>query len=323
MTSPLPAPPKRLVIASEAHAKWVPQLAARRPDLELRGTRMVEVTPELLEWAEAYVGFKRPPTATMGNVRWVHCTGAGVDGWMTPGALSTDIYLTRTTESFGPPIAEWALSRALAFAQRLRELERAQREQRWVRECEPSMLAGQSVLVVGTGDVGTHVARAFAAIGCAVVGVSRTGRPRAEHGAPSVFTRLAPFTQLSDEIANARVVVLTAPLTPDTRGLVSRDILSRARQAVLLNAGRGALIDELAILPALDAGNLSACALDVFETEPLSADSPLWRDERVWVSPHVSGPSTAHGTIDGLVETLEALERGERPRTTVDRTRGY
>lgn len=323
MSFTLPSAPTRLVIASEAHARWVPQLAARRPDLELRGSRMVDITPELLDWAQAYVGFKRPLTATMGNVRWVHCTGAGVDGWMAPGALPTDILLTRTTESFGPPIAEWALSRALVFTQRFRELEQAQREQRWARDAEPAMLAGQSVLVVGTGDVGTHVARAFAGLGCRVVGISRTGQPRAEHGTPSVFAELAPFTQLGDAMSKARVVVLTAPLTPDTRGLVNRDILARAQQVVLLNAGRGALLDESAIIPALDAGNLSACALDVFETEPLPPDSPLWHDDRVMISPHVSGPSTAHGTIDGLVETLEALERGERPRTTVDRTRGY
>jgi phosphoglycerate dehydrogenase-like enzyme len=323
MTVSLPNPPRRLVVASEAHAQWVPQLAARRPDLEIRGTRMVEVTPELLDWAEAYVGFKRPPTATMGHVRWVHCTGAGVDGWMAPGALPTDILLTRTTESFGPPIAEWALARALAFTQRFRELETAQAAQRWVRECEPHMLAGQPVLVVGTGDVGTHVARLFAAIGCPVTGVSRTGAPRPEHGAPSVFSRLEPFAALSALLPDARIVVLTAPLTPDTRGLVSRELLARCQGALLLNAGRGALIDESAIIPALNAGHLAGCALDVFETEPLPTESPLWRDPRVMVSPHVSGPSTAHGTIEGVLETLAALERGEVPRTVVDRVRGY
>jgi phosphoglycerate dehydrogenase-like enzyme len=323
MTPPLPLPPRRLVVASEAHAQWVPQLAARRPDLEIRGTRMVDVTPELLEWAEAYVGFKRPPTATMGNVRWVHCTGAGVDGWMAPGALPHNILLTRTTESFGPPIAEWALARALAFTQRLRELEAAQTATRWVRECEPTMLAGQRVLVVGTGDVGTHVARLFAAVGCPVVGVSRTGAPRPEHGTPSVFTHLASFASLGALIGDARVIVLTAPLTPDTRGLVSADMLARCRGAWLLNAGRGALIDEQAITPALDAGHLAGCALDVFHTEPLPVDSALWRDPRVWVSPHVSGPSTAHGTIEGVIETLAALERGIVPRTLVDRERGY
>ncbi|MBY0489689.1 MAG: D-2-hydroxyacid dehydrogenase [Gemmatimonadaceae bacterium] len=323
MSLPLPSPPRRIILASEAHAHWVPRLTERRPDLDVRGTRMAEVTPEMLDWAEAYIGFRRPAVATMGQVRWVHCTGAGVDGWMAPGALPTDILLTRTTESFGPPIAEWALARALGFTQRWRELEEAQRTKRWARDCEPHMLAGQPVLVVGTGDVGTHVARLFAAIGCPVVGVSRTGAARPEHGTPSVFTALAPFTALPALVASAKVIVLTAPLTPDTRGLLSRDVLARCTGAVLLNAGRGALVDEQAILPALDAGQLAGCALDVFETEPLPAESPLWSDPRVVVSPHVSGPSTATGTIDGIVETLEALERGRVPRTVVDRVRGY
>lgn len=318
-----PPPPRRLLVAHDAHADWCARLAARRPDLALRGARPGDVTPALLEWAEGYVGFRRPATPTMGAVRWVHCTGAGVDGWMAPGALPDGVLLTRTTESFGPPIAEWALSRALAFAQRWRELEAAQRARRWVRECEPTLLAGAPVLVVGTGDVGTHVARAFAALGCPVTGVSRSGEARPAHGTPSVFTQLAPYTALGDVVGDARVLVLAAPLTPATRGLVAGDVLARCRGALLLNAGRGALVDEAAIVPALDAGWLAGCALDVFETEPLPEGSPLWGDARVMVSPHVSGPSTADATIEGVVETLAAIERREVPRTIVDRARGY
>jgi phosphoglycerate dehydrogenase-like enzyme len=314
---------RHLLIAANAHAELGARVAAARPDLALRGKRWPEVTADDLAWADAYLGFRRPEGLGMGRVRWVHCTGAGVDAWMAPDPLPHEVILTRSAESFGPPIAEWAVARALAFTQRLRELEGAQTERRWVRECEPTMLAGAPVLVVGTGDVGTHVARLFAALGCPVTGVSRTGAPRAEHGSPSVFTRLAPFTDLPSLVGDARVIVLVAPLTPATRHLLDRTLLARCHGALLLNAGRGALVDESAIPWALDAGHLSGCALDVFETEPLPADSPLWSDPRVMVSPHVSGPSTLDATAQGFLDTLAELERGARPTWLVDRERGY
>jgi phosphoglycerate dehydrogenase-like enzyme len=92
---------------------------------------------------------------------------------------------------------------------------------------------------------------------------------------------------------------------------------------VLMNAGRGAVIDEACIIPALDRGWLRAAALDVFEVEPLPTDSPLWRDPRVVISPHVSGLTTIDGAAHGFLECLTTFERGETPRWVVDRQRGY
>ena len=118
---------KRVVIGANAHAVLSEALLRRRPDLEVRGRRYTDVTEDDLHWGEAYLGFRRPPLAGMGNIRWVHCTGAGVDAWMFPKMLPRHILLTRTTESFGPMIAEWALARALAFSQQLAALADDQR----------------------------------------------------------------------------------------------------------------------------------------------------------------------------------------------------
>jgi glyoxylate/hydroxypyruvate reductase A len=100
-------------------------------------------------------------------------------------------------------------------------------------------------------------------------------------------------------------------------------VLQRCRGAVLLNAGRGAVVDEQAIPEALDAGWLRAAALDVFVTEPLPTSSPLWSDPRVLVSPHISGLTTVDGAADGFLACAVSLERGEWPTWVVDRTRGY
>ena len=107
------------------------------------------------------------------------------------------------------------------------------------------------------------------------------------------------------------------------RDRVSRELLSRCRGAVLLNAGRGAVVDEAALPEALDNGWLRGAALDVFEVEPLPDNSPLWTDSRVIISPHISGLTTPQGAIAGFLECLTAIERGATPRGVVDRERGY
>ena len=310
-------PIRRVIIGQNSHAAMAAQIASSRPDLELRGMPFTAVTAEDLDWADAYLGFKRPLTPTMGSVRWVQSTGAGVDSWLQPVELPREIVLTRTPESFGPMIAEWALSRALAFVTKIPELTLAQREHRWAPP-DIGMLRGTHAVVVGTGDVGTHVARLFAALGCRVTGVSRTGR-----GDEAVFSRVLTTDALPHVASEADWLILTLPLTPETRGLIGERVLRECRGAVLMNAGRGAVVDESMLPHALNEGWIRGAALDVFEVEPLPATSPLWDDPRVMISPHVSGLTTIEGAVNGFLECLASFERGETPRWIVDRDRGY
>jgi len=308
---------RHVVIGANAHADLAKALRDARPDLEIRGNKSAAVTADDLDWGDTYVGFRRPPLPSMGNVRWVHCTGAGVDSWLYPDELSSDILLTRTSESFGPMIAEWALARALAFSQQILDLADCQREHKWSPR-DVTMLRGTTAVVCGTGDVGTHVGRLFAALGCRVIGVSRSGR-----GDSAVFSRVADVSSLRDVVGEAHWLLLALPLTAATRGLVSCDVLATCRGAVLINAGRGAVVDEAAIPLALDAGWLQGAALDVFEVEPLPASSPLWGDSRVMISPHISGLTTIEGAVSGFLECLTDVEAGVASRWTVDRERQY
>jgi D-2-hydroxyacid dehydrogenase (NADP+) len=310
-------PVRRVVIGQNAHAAMSALIAAKRPDLALRGAVYTDVTADDLAWADAYIGFRRPPLPTMGAVRWVQSTGAGVDSWLQAPELPREIVLTRTPESFGPMIAEWALSRALAFVTKLPELFVAQREHRWAPS-DVGMLRGSHAVVVGTGDVGSHIGRLFGALGCRMSGVSRTGG-----GDPAIFAARYTTSALADVAATADWLILTVPLTPETRGLVGESVLRACKGAVLLNAGRGAVVQESLLPRALDEGWLRGAALDVFEVEPLPADSPLWDDPRVMISPHVSGLTTIEGAVDGFLECLATFERGETPKWVVDRDRGY
>jgi phosphoglycerate dehydrogenase-like enzyme len=309
--------PHRIVIGATAHAELAALLRSRRSDLEVRGAPYTQVTADDLAWADTYMGFRRPPLPSMGNVRWVHCTGAGVDSWLYPDELSREILLTRTSESFGVYIAEWALSRALAVRQQIIDLAECQRRHEW-KPREIGYIRGSRAVMIGTGDIGSHVARLFAALGAEVHGVSRSGR-----GDPALFTSISKVSELPGLVGDADWLIVMIPLTSDTRGLVSREIMSRCRGAVLINAGRGATVDESAIPGALDQGWLSAAALDVFETEPLPNDSPLWSHPRIMISPHISGLTTNEGAIDGFLECLSEIESGRMPARVVDRTRAY
>ncbi len=313
-----PFAPRRVVIGANAHAEIAGWLRARRDDLEVRGARMVEITQADMDWGDVYIGFRRPPAASsLGAVRWVHCTGAGVDAWLNP-EIPRDVLLTRTPESFGPAIAEWAVSRVLAFQQQLLDVARAQSERRWApRDIQP--VRGTEALLVGTGDVGAAVARQFAALGIRVTGVSRSG-----HSSEPAFAAVYPIGALPHLVGSAQWIVLTLPITPATRGVFSRDLMRRCAGAVLLNAGRGAVVDEAALPEALDAGWLRGAALDVFETEPLPEHSPLWRHPSVMISPHISGLTTVAGAGEGFLECLATMESGSLPtRWVVDRERGY
>ena len=314
----LPFTPRHVLIGANAHAALAAHLRARRPELEVQGAKYTDITAEQLAWADTYIGFKRPPAAgTMGAIRWVHCTGAGVDSWLEAPELDRDILLTRTPESFGPAIAEWAVSRVLAFQQQLLAVSNDQQERHWVPR-DVATVAGTNAIVLGTGDVGRAVAKQLDALGVHVTGVSRTGQ-----SSDGAFRSVHRTSELASLVPDAQWIVITLPNTPATRGLFNRDLMSHCRGAVLLNAGRGIVVEESAIPEALNNGWLRGAALDVFETEPLPTASPLWSDPRVMVSPHSSGPTTLEGAADGFLECAELLARGELPRWTVDRDRGY
>ncbi len=315
---PLPFVPRRILVGGQGHFPIADAIRRRRPDLEVRSADTADITADSLAWAECFVGFRPPaPLDAMGNVRWVHSTGAGVDPWLRGAGLDRSILLTRSTESFGPMIAEWTVARVFAIQQQLPSLLGAQRRHEWAPR-EIARVAGTRALLLGTGDIGRAIASALHALGCVVVGVSRSGT--CTHPAFHAVHGVKALPSLMD---TADWIISSLPETRETIGLISRDILSRCTGAVLLNAGRGSVVDEAAIPEALERGWLRAAALDVFTREPLPSNSPLWNDPRVVISPHISGLTTTAGAVAGFLECADALARGQCPSWVVDRDRGY
>lgn len=322
MNSPisLPFKPHHVLVGGQGHATIASAIRERRSDLEVVSKDPADITSADLDLAQVFVGFRAPRpefARAMGGVKWVHSTGAGIDPWLNEPSLSKSVLLTRSSESFGPIIAEWVVARVFAIQQQVPSLMLAQHDRRWAPR-RIAHVAGTRALLIGTGDIGRGIANALKALGCDVKGVSRSGQ--SSHAA---FSSVHKVSELPELVSNADWIISSVPDTPATRGLLSKDIFSRCRGAVLLNAGRGAVVEEGAIPEALDKGWLRAVALDVFETEPLPQTSPLWADNRVMISPHISGLTSTAGVVNGFVECLEQLENGVLPKWAIDRERGY
>ena len=171
--------------------------------------------------------------------------------------------------------------------------------------------------MIGTGEVGRGIAcrlRECRVRRVGAIAIRSTGR---------AVCRRPSRPDVAARAGLAEIVVLALPLTEDTFHLVDAAVLAHCQGAILMNVGRGPLLDETAVIPALDAGHLSAVALDVFEVEPLPTDSPLWGDPRAMVSPHIAGITTVAGAGESFLQVYRALARGEAPALAVDVARGY
>ncbi|GAA4241935.1 D-2-hydroxyacid dehydrogenase [Actinomadura meridiana] len=255
-----------------------------------------------------------------GGPGWVHIASAGVDRLLFPALVEGDTIVTNSRGVFDEPIAEYVLGLVLAFAKDLPATVRLQGERRW-RHRETERITGARALVVGTGPIGRAIARRLSAAGLAVAGVGRTGRD----GDPDLGT-IHPMDRLDEAFAGADYVVLAAPLTDQTRGMIDATALARMRPSTrLVNVGRGALVVQDDLVTALRAGRIAGAALDVFEDEPLPRTSPLWDMPNVIVSPHMSGDVVGwrNELVRLFADNLERHLSGRPLRNVVDKRLGY
>ena len=217
------------------------------------------------------------------RIRWVHATSAGVDALMFPALRDSDVLLTNARGVFDLGIAEYVLGAVLMHAKDSLGNLALQRQQRWQHR-ETALVARQRALVIGAGSIGREVARRLSARDLEVIGIARTARS-AEH-----FSRVLASEQLDGALPEADIVVITAPLTDATRGLINRDRLARMRSnALLVNVGRGAIVVTDDLVAALQAGQLGGAVLDVVDPEPLPEGHPLWDLPNVMLSAHMAG----------------------------------
>jgi phosphoglycerate dehydrogenase-like enzyme len=254
------------------------------------------------------------------RLRWLHVNSAGVDTVLVPEVIASDVTITNASGVLDQSLAEYVVGLVLALAKDLHGTLDRQRNHRW--EHRPTRrLAGGRALVVGLGGIGRATARLLGGLGLHVDAVARTAR--AGDGDVGVVHAVEDLTAV---VGQYDVVVLAAPLTAATRGLVDLRVLDAMDpDALLVNVGRGALLDEQALLDTLLAGRLGGVALDVFEEEPLPADHPLWAAPRTVISPHMSGDYLAweQDLLNVFTDNLARFRAGQPLRNLVDKRLVY
>jgi phosphoglycerate dehydrogenase-like enzyme len=281
--------------------------------------------------AEVYLGFGMPRALLLAahKLRWVHSCAAGVGSALYPEMVESPVLFTNSAGVHAIPIAEYVVAGVLHFVRGLDMAIDLQRRHEWnktpfVSDDSPLReVSSCRALIVGAGGIGGEVAKRLSALGAQCVGVRR----RPQLGPPPGFERVVGQDALEAELAKCNVLVISAPLTADTQSMLTAarlDLLPRG--AIIANVARGALVDEKALIERLRAGRIRGAVLDVFETEPLPADSPLWSLPSVIVSPHVSPVSPGRfwpRQLDLFLENWRRYLAGEPLRNLVDKHAGY
>jgi phosphoglycerate dehydrogenase-like enzyme len=253
------------------------------------------------------------------GLRWVQATSAGAGEQVAAAALpEADLHRVTVTSAAGVhagPLAEFALFGLLAFTKDLPRLLADQRAHRW-GHYPVGELSGRTLLIIGLGQIGIEVARLATAFGMRVIGINRSGTADSPH-----VDEVGRTTELEAWLPEADAVVICAPLTDETSGLVDAAAIAAMKPGtILVNIGRGGVVDEATLIEALRSGRLAGAALEVFAREPLGSDSPLWEMPNVLVSPHTAGLSMREDEriVSLFVENLGRYLRGEALRNRVD-----
>lgn len=281
--------------------------------------------------AEVYFGFGIPRDLFVEakKLKWVHSAAAGVGSALHDEMRTSNVLLTNSAGIHAIPIAEYAVAGILHFLRGFDVAIDQQRQAKWdkaffVAEDAPLReMDTVRALIIGTGGLGGETGKRLAALGARVTGVRR----RVALGPPAGFERVIPLSQLDAALPDHDVIVLAAPLTPDTDGLMTAarlDLLPRG--AIIVNVARGALIDDEALVERLTSGRLRGAVLDVFREEPLASTSPLWHLRQILLTPHISPVSPGRfwpRQLDLFLGNWARFINGEPLVNQVDKNAGY
>jgi phosphoglycerate dehydrogenase-like enzyme len=263
------------------------------------------------------------------KLRWIHSPAAAVHQLIFPELVNSEVVLTNAREVHGPVVAEHVVALILALAKKIPQAVRLQQrrvwgqQQIWEKAPRPGEVGGATVGLVGFGSIGQEVAKRAAALGMRVIALRE--HPEKGGGGAGVAAVLGPG-QLEELLSQADYVVLAAPVTPQTRGLITAARLAKMKQdSYLINVGRGTLVDEAALVSVLKENRIAGAALDVFSEEPLPVESPLWDLENLLITPHTAGlTEKLWGRHYALFsENLGRYMKHEPLLGLVDKQRGY
>lgn len=255
--------------------------------------------------------------AVAANLKLLQLNSAGYDAYLAPGALPAGTKLCSAVGAYGQAVSEHLFAMLLALMKRLPVYRDQQRMRIWDDLGPVTTPHDAQVLVLGTGDIGSHFARLCRGMGAHVIGVRRHAG-----ATPEGFEEVYTMDRLDTLLGDADVVASFLPSTPSTRGLAGENFFSAMKPgAYFINGGRGDLVDNGALADALQSGHLAGAALDVTNPEPLPIDSPLWDEPNVFITPHISGGFHLPCVFDNIVaiaaENMRRLQAGQPLRNEV------
>jgi phosphoglycerate dehydrogenase-like enzyme len=314
-----------LGFSNELSQAQLDQIARAVPETQVIVSKDPHEIEKVAEEVEIAAGWLPPEIVlNLPNLRWYQQWFAGAD-WLArhPGAVQRDFILTNLSGVHAVCISEHIFAFLLAFARGLPAAYRAQQEHRWAPSGGGSLfeLAGKTMLLLGLGAIGGRTAQVAVAMGMRVIGIRRNSYL-------SVWgvEKVGGPEQLPDFVSEADVVVSALPLTTATKHLVNREILQQMKPtAYLISIGRGGVVEEAALIEALQAGAIAGVGLDVFETEPLPPDSPLWDMDNVMITAHYAGatPRYQEKALAIFLDNLRRYRASEPLRNVINKKVGY
>lgn len=309
------------LLAETIRKRWPQMKVVLSPDYG-------RVAPEIPD-ADIFVGsILKPPEFSLGKkLKWVHSTSAGVGQLLYPELRNSGVIVTNASGVFSVPMAEHTVGLLLALTRNFPDAVRQQdrevwsQQQLWDKPQHLSEVNGAVILIVGYGSIGREIGKRARALDMRVWGVTRSGKGDGAHA-----EKIIPATELRNALPEADFIVLCAPATADTQTLIGAEQLQQMKRgARIVNLGRGSLLDESALLAALENGTLSGAALDVTEAEPLPASSPLWHAPNLFITPHTSALSDRlwHRETALLMDLLQRWFDGRELLNRIDFARGY
>jgi phosphoglycerate dehydrogenase-like enzyme len=328
--------PKLLIVLHYRFELWnAPEWFSRRlqgdfPQIEVVHFASYEGIERHLRDAEVIVTWSlRPEQFELARqLRWIHSPAAAVHQLLFPDLVKSDVVLTNAREVHGPVVAEHVIALILALAKQIPRAVRLQQKHIWGQEImwedhgRPREVRGATLGLIGVGSIGREVARMASALGMRIIAT----RDNPQKEKPEGVERVYSANEIDILLAQSDFVVLAAPTTPATTGLINAERLARMKPgAFLVNVGRGPLVDEPALALALRQKKIGGAALDVFDQEPLPADSPLWELENLLLTPHTAGLTDKlwerHFAL--ISENLRRYLAREPLLAQVDKTKGY
>jgi phosphoglycerate dehydrogenase-like enzyme len=330
-----PAETKLLICVWHPFTYWRPQqvmpqtIRARWPEMRVVHLPDYDRLPQELPDTDIFIGYSlRAEQLTHAKkLKWIHSTAAGVAQLMYPELRDSGIVVTNPSGVFSPPMAEHTMGLLLALARNFPDSTRHQERSHWGQQDiwdKPQRLtelSGRVLLIIGFGSIGRELAKRASTFDMRVWGVTRSGRGDSRHA-----ERLLSASQLEEALPHADYVVIAAPETTETRHLIGAAQIARMKPgARLVNVGRGSLLDEAALIRALESGALGGAALDVTSVEPLPAESPLWKAPNLFITPHTSAVSDRLWQRETalLMDLLERWFDGREMFNQIDFARGY